>query len=185
MQIDQLIDAVIGREGGYADHPADRGGPTRWGVTQAVARAHGWQGDMRRFPREEAAAIYRKLYWQRPGFDRVSALAPMTAAELFDAGVNMGPATAIAFLKRTLNALNRGGVDYPDIDTAPVIDDAALAALSGFLAKRGADGEAVLLAALRALRGERYIRLAETRPANEAFLFGWLANRVSSLKEAI
>ncbi|MES2753138.1 MAG: glycosyl hydrolase 108 family protein, partial [Pseudomonadota bacterium] len=28
-----LIDAVIGREGGYSNHPADRGGPTRWGVT--------------------------------------------------------------------------------------------------------------------------------------------------------
>lgn len=30
MDIDSLIDEVIGREGGYANHPADRGGPTRW-----------------------------------------------------------------------------------------------------------------------------------------------------------
>jgi len=37
----ELIDRVIGVEGGYADHPADRGGPTRWGITQAVARAYG------------------------------------------------------------------------------------------------------------------------------------------------
>jgi hypothetical protein len=34
------------------------------------------------------------------------------------------------------------------------------------------------LKALDALQGERYIRLAERRPANEAFLYGWLANRV-------
>lgn len=36
--IDRLIDAVIAREGGFSDHPADRGGATRWGITEAVAR---------------------------------------------------------------------------------------------------------------------------------------------------
>ena len=46
------------------------------------------------------------------------------------------------------------------------------------MAKRRAGGEAVLLKALEALQGERYLRLAETRPANEAFLYGWLANRI-------
>ena len=55
--IDRLIDEVISLEGGYSDHPADRGGPTRWGVTEAVARAHGYAGSMRHFPRAQAAAI--------------------------------------------------------------------------------------------------------------------------------
>jgi hypothetical protein len=41
-------------------------------------------------------------------------------------------------------------------------------------------GETVLLRALEALQGERYLRLAEKRPANEAFLYGWLANRIGS-----
>ena len=36
----------------------------------------------------------------------------------------------------------------------------------------------MLLRALEALQGERYLRLAEKRPANEAFLYGWLANRI-------
>ena len=44
MTIDTLIDGVIGREGGYSNHPADKGGPTRWGVTEAVARANGYRG---------------------------------------------------------------------------------------------------------------------------------------------
>jgi lysozyme family protein len=56
-----------------------------------------------------------------------------------------------------------------------------LAALDAFLETRGKqDGEAVLLRALEALQGERYLRLAERRPANEAFLYGWLANRTGS-----
>ena len=45
-------------------------------------------------------------------------------------------------------------------------------------------GEAVLLRALEALQGERYLRLAERRPANEAFLYGWLANRIGSSQDA-
>jgi hypothetical protein len=36
----------------------------------------------------------------------------------------------------------------------------------------------VLLRALEAVQGERYLRLAEKRPATEAFLSGWLANRI-------
>ena len=31
MTIEQLIDDVIGREGGYVDHPADRGGTDQMG----------------------------------------------------------------------------------------------------------------------------------------------------------
>jgi lysozyme family protein len=178
ISIEQLIDEVIGREGGYSNHPADRGGATRWGVTEAVARAHGYRGDMRSFPREEAVAVYRRLYWIRPGFDQIAMRAPHVAAELFDTGVNMGPGTATGFLKRTLNALNRGEVDYDDIGTAPIIDAATLTALDAFMAKRGTTGEIILLKALEALQGERYLRLAETRPANEAFLYGWLANRI-------
>jgi lysozyme family protein len=177
--IDQLIDEVLAREGGYSNHPADRGGATRWGVTEAVARAHGYRGDMHSFPREDAAQVYRRLYWVKPGFDQVATRAPKVAAELFDTGVNMGPGTATGFLKRTLNALNRGEVDYDDIGTTPIIDAATLAALDAFMTKRGAGGEAILLKALEALQGERYLRLAETRPANEAFLYGWLANRIS------
>ena len=43
---------------------------------------------------------------------------------------------------------------------------------------RGKGGETVLLRAMEALQGERYIALAERRPSQEAFLYGWLANRV-------
>jgi len=178
MDIATLIDAVIGREGGYSNHPADKGGPTRWGITEAVARTHGYGGDMRSFPRADAVAIYRRIYWERPGFDRVADHAPMLAAELFDTGVNMGPAVATAFLRRALNALNRGATDYPDIAAAGGADDKLVTALAAFLVRRGRPGEAVLLKAIEALQGERYLDIAERRPANEAFVYGWLANRL-------
>ncbi len=176
--IDDLVNAVIDREGGYNDHPADRGGATCWGITEAVARANGYTGDMRHFSREAAAAIYRRIYWLRPGYDQVAARAPAVAAELFDTGVNMGPAVASAFLQRALNALNRGALDYPDVLLDGRVGPQTLGALDGFLEMRGTAGETVLLKAVEALQGERYLSLAERRPANEAFLYGWLANRI-------
>lgn len=177
--VDALIGELIEREGGYVNHPADKGGPTCFGITEAVARAHGYGGAMRSLPQDEAAAIYRRLYWLRPGFDAVATRSPAVAAELFDTGVNMGPAVAATFVQRALTALNRNGRDYPDLTPDGRIGAVTLAALDAFLAIRGkASGETVLLRALEALQGERYLRLAERRPANEAFLYGWLANRI-------
>lgn len=179
LDADRLIDGVIDREGGYADQPADKGGPTCFGITEAVARANGYAGAMDKLPRPEAAAIYRRLYWSRPGLDEVAKRSARVAAELLDTGVNMGPAVAITFLQRALTALNRNGKDYPDLTPDGRVGPATLAALDSFLGVRGqSGGETVLLRALEALQGERYLRLAERRPANEAFLYGWLANRI-------
>lgn len=177
--IDTLIDALLEREGGYVNHPADRGGPTCYGITQEVARAQGNYGPMRSLPRSEAADIYARLYWHRPRFDAVALISPSIAAELFDTGVNMGPAVAATFLQRALTALNRNASYYPDLVPDGRVGPTTLAALERFFAVRGKGaGEAVLLRALEALQGERYLRLAERRPANEAFLYGWLANRI-------
>jgi lysozyme family protein len=181
MSVEDLIDELIEREGGYVCHPADRGGPTRFGITEAVARAHGYGGAMAALPRDEAAAIYRRLYWLRPRFDQVAERTPRVAAELFDTGANMGPAVAATFIQRALTALNRGGKDYPDLVPDGRVGPATIAALDAFIEARGTrGGETVLLRALEALQGERYLRLAEKRPANEAFLYGWLANRIGS-----
>lgn len=184
MTIDELIDALIEREGGFANHPADRGGRTKYGITEAVARAQGYRGAMRNLPRDEAATIYKRLYWLRPRFDQVAKRSAKIAAELFDTGVNMGPAVAATFLQRALSALNRERKDYPDLVPDGKIGPATLAALDAFLKIRRPGGEAVLLRALDALQGERYLRLAERRPANEAFLYGWLANRLGSMESA-
>jgi lysozyme family protein len=179
VDVDGLIDALIDREGGFVADAADRGGPTCFGITEAVARANGYRGAMRQLPRSEAAAIYRRLYWLRPRFDEVAKRSGSLAAELFDTGVNMGPAVAATFLQRALTALNRNTKDYPDLTPDGRIGPTTLAALDTFLALRGrSSGETVLLRALEALQGERYLRLAERRPANEAFLYGWLANRI-------
>jgi hypothetical protein len=115
VDIDALIDALIDREGGYANRAADKGGPTCFGITEAVARAQGYAGPMRQLPRADAAAIYRRIYWLRPRLDEVAKRSQRVAAELFDTGVNMGPAVAITFLQSAHRAQPQCvGLSRPD-----------------------------------------------------------------------
>jgi len=97
----------------------------------------GYAGAMAELPRDEAATIYRRLYWLRPRFDQVAERTPRVAAELFDTGANMGPAVAATFLQRALTALNRGGKDYPDLTPDGRVGPATLAALDAFLEAAG------------------------------------------------
>lgn len=181
MSIEKQIDGAIGREGDYSNHPADKGGPTRWGVTEQVARAYGYKGDMRVFPREIAVDIYRKRYWERPGFDQVAKRFPRVAEELFDTGINMGQQVAGKFLQRALNLLNASASHYPDIGVDGDLGPMTMHALDAFKAKRGAAGEAVLLKTLDGFQLARYADITEAREANEAFFYGWVANRVGAL----
>jgi len=179
INISAMLEALLEREGGFVDNPLDKGGATNFGLTVSVARAAGWAGAMRDVPRDFAIAVYRQRYWSVPRFDAVATVAPGVAAELFDTGVNMGPEAAVGFLQRSLNALNRLGRDWPDIVVDRVIGSATLDALRRLIALRGTAGEATLLKALNALQGTRYIELAESRQANESFLYGWLSSRVA------
>lgn len=176
---EKLVMALLRREGGFVNHPDDRGGATAFGITEAVAREEGYTGPMRALTRAQAIEIYRQRYWVAPGFDLIACLSTAVAEELFDTGVNMGPKEAVRFLQRALNALNRQERDYADLAVDGAAGPKTREALAAFLKARGREGETVLLTALRCLKGERYVALAESRSANESFVYGWLKNRVA------
>jgi len=74
--------------------------------------------------------------------------------------------------------------DFADLVPDGRIGQRTLDAIGRYFEARGKrGGETVLLRALEALQGERYLRLAERRPANESFLYGWLANRIGTVTE--
>jgi len=179
MTIDDILDKVIAKEGGFVDHPDDRGGATNWGITERVARAAGYQGEMHALPRSEAVRIYRRRYVEAPGFDKIAALSVPIAAELIDTGINMGTGTAGRFLQRALNVLNRQQRDFADLMVDGQSGPATLGALRRFLEVRGTLGEAVMVKALDGQQCTRYIEIAEARPANESFMMGWLQHRVA------
>lgn len=174
----KIIDDLIAREGGYSDNPADKGGKTMYGITEAVARASGYAGDMRNLPRDFAVAVYTRTYIKQPGFEPIIALHAGLAEELIDTAVNMGAAVPGPWLQRLLNALNQRGTAWPDLTVDGKVGPATLAALAALLKKRGELGATVLLRGLNALQAVRYLEITEAREANEDFFFGWMANRV-------
>jgi lysozyme family protein len=177
--INQLIDEIIKREGKFSNHPADRGGPTMYGITQNTARAYGYQGKMQELPRATAEDIYKEQYWRDPGFDQVGSILPTVAEELADTGVNMGPQRAAKMLQRALNVLNRGEHEYPNISVDGKIGKMSMYALNKFIVKRGAKNAAkVLLRLLDAQQAVRYMEIAEANPSQEEFMYGWVLNRV-------
>lgn len=173
MKINEYITKLIEREGGFSDNPKDKGGPTRFGITEQVARAYGYKGAMPLLPRELAAIIYRSQYWSDPKFDEVNKLSEPLAEKLLDIGVNMGPMIAARFLQRALNTLNRNALSYPDIATDGVLGPMSLTALSDYIKSRGPEGLVILHDMLRAQQRVRYMEISERNPSQEEFAYGW------------
>lgn len=173
-----IINRVVGREGRYSNNPHDLGGETMWGITKGVARANGYMGEMKDMPRDVAVAIYIKNYVNAPGFNRIEAVSERIAEEMIDTGVNVGTSFPAIWLQRTLNVLNQQGRFYPDLEVDGKIGRKTVDSLKSVLAKRGAEGERVILNMLNAFQAVRYLEITEARPSNETFFYGWMVNRV-------
>lgn len=102
---DPFFERLMEHEGGYVNHPSDPGGETMWGVTQRVARAHGYHGPMRKLPKETAKRIAEKSYWQAMHGDE---LPRAVAWQVLDAAYNHGNRQAVKFLQRAVGASDDG-----------------------------------------------------------------------------
>lgn len=129
MTFDEAFEALLRAEGGYSDHPADPGGATRFGVTQAVARSEGYKGDMREYPLSDAKRVYRKRYWTALRLEEVP---PGIRFDLFDAAVNSGTAQAIKWAQRILQIPDDGKVGPVTIQALNTVN------VNKFLAKYNA-----------------------------------------------
>ena len=172
-----ILGAVFALEGGYADNPADPGGKTNHGITEQVARQHGYQGDMRELPKGFAERIYAQDYIERPNFHRVIALSPAVGEELVDAGVNAGPGRAARWFQQSLNHLSRGGADYPLVAADGQVGAKTLAAYQALERKRGRVKACELtLKLIDVQQGAHYMGL--NKPM---FIVGWADNRLGNV----
>lgn len=184
MKVEQLINGILDVEGEkFTNDPSDSGGPTKWGITQATLSE--WLGypatiaEVAALKRPVAYNIYFHRYYTRPGFDKIARISALVAEELTDTGVNCGVARAGMFLQRSLNALNLNGTKYADVEVDGDCGERTREALSAYIKWRGGEGETVLMRALNCLQGEYYIELAEKRPKDEKYVYGWLLQRAA------
>lgn len=115
MNFDQSFIRLLGNEGGYTNNLHDPGGLTNWGITQAVARANGFTGDMRDLKQDQAKVIYRKLYWDTIQADT---LPEAVRFDVFDAAVNSGVGQATRWLQRALGVEADGVIGPATLDAA-------------------------------------------------------------------
>jgi len=107
IDIEQIITEVIDREGRrYTNHPADRGGPTKFGITlKALARYRGeavTAADVAALQEPEARDVYRANYLVAPGFVKIHD--PYVMVLAFDCGVNHGTDRATRWLQELSGA---------------------------------------------------------------------------------
>ncbi len=181
--ISSIIDDVIEREGPtFTNDPADSGGPTKYGVTLDAWREYvgpiAQVSDIENLTPQQAHEFFHWKYVKRPRLDEVVAISISLGARLVDAGVLCGPPIAIQLLQRSLNALNMNASKYPDVDVDALIGTETIAALRSYIEWRGDEGIKILLEAVECLLGARFIEIAERRPKDEKWLYGWLRNRV-------
>ena len=84
---DDAFSAICGEEGKYVDNLADPGGATMYGITERVARAHGYTGDMHALPLTLAKTIAKTDYWDKFQCDQFD---PRIGYLVFDAAFNGG-----------------------------------------------------------------------------------------------
>lgn len=126
MNIEQALKHLLGNEGGYSDNPADPGGKTMYGVTERVARAFGYKGEMRDLPLSTATEIYRKNYWAPIKADQ---LPDALRFHVFDAAVNSGVSQAVKFLQRAAGVTEDGVIGPQTLSAANRVSVAKYSAI--------------------------------------------------------
>ena len=169
--VDSLINDVLGKEGGYVHHPADKGGPTKYGITQATLGK--WCGvpvterDVRLLSEDHAREIYKSEYLEKPGIYRLpEILQPL----VFDMAVNHGPGKAIKLLQEVVDRMSGKTIAHDG-----KIGKITVAACN--IAVNVYGKEVVRQLILR--RKDFYRSIVDSDPTQAVFLDGWL-NRADS-----
>lgn len=164
----RIIEELLRREGGYVNHPADRGGPTNFGITQKTLSA--WRKrsvsaqEVKDLQEPEAREIYASLFIAEPKLDQVQDVALREL--LVDCAVNHGPGRAVKWLQMAVGA-----------DPDGILGPRTLEALS---TQRAVD----LYRRVLATRIVFYGQLISKDRSQAAFAGGW-AKRAAEFVEAL
>ena len=173
-----IVASVFLFEGGYVNNPKDPGGATNHGITERVARANGFEGDMRNLPKSKAEEIYIKDYISKPGYKEIIAISPAVGHKLVDAGVNTGTSRSSRWFQQSLNAVNRGGKDYPNVVISGSVDFTTVAAYKALSNKRGkVEACKMILKMMDAHQTMHYLSLKK----QDTFTPGWIINRIGNV----
>lgn len=152
----RALNLILDHEGGYVNDPKDPGGETKYGISK---RAYPHLS-IRDLTKEQAAAIYRKDYWNKVRGDSIH---PAVAIVAFDIAVNMGVSVAIKMLQHAVDERQDG-----------IFGDKTLAGIKGH-------ASAYIVERMTTARILRYASL----PTFNRFGSGWVRRSVETLVFAL
>lgn len=162
---DELIRNVVRREGGYVNHPADKGGPTKYGITKKTLAAY--RGvpndsltaqDVRNLTEDEAVAIYKQDYYTPA---RITQMPSKTQELAFDMSVNHGVTGGANITRRALRSM---GVDIP----------ATGGTNNSLISAMNSVNQDDLYDAMVKTRVQTYYAIVQKDPTQKVFINGWL-----------
>lgn len=146
------VHEVLELEGFFSDDPKDRGGRTKYGITQGLwnnyrnGRAY-MSADVAEISMETAIEIYHKLFWTDLQCQHIPS--QLVATELFEAAVNTGPNRGVKMLQAACNYNRKEGWEVLREDG--VLGPITLAFVRRLLR------EGYELPLFKAMNGEQYI----------------------------
>ena len=173
-------------EGGYVDDPDDPGGKTKYGVTERTFEYAKMKGivnkeSVKDIEKEDVEAIYKSLYWERLGCDRM----PLWVAVLvFDTGVNQGLHWSGLHLQRALNDLKEHHKKAPvfALKEDGIIGPKTLIAVNAMTLDSLEEVKSLFIRLYCVNRDLRYVELVFKNKRLEKFLKGWFL-RTSALQD--
>lgn len=154
----ELISEILRREGeAFTNHPEDRGGPTKWGITQKAwseyIDRYATAADIAAISETNARIFYQKEYVLKPNFDMIE---DERLRELvIDCGVNHGTRRAAKWLQRAASVKQDGVVGPKTLEAVNMSSPTSL-----FLR-------------LSAYRIKLYGKLVTKDPTQAKFAWGW------------
>lgn len=175
--IDLYVEDILRKEGGYVNHPNDKGGPTNYGITQRTLS--GYLGrpasikEVKNLTVETAKEIYLASYFYKP---RINGFPEAIQHVCLDMSVNHGPRNTVRMVQRTLakSALVQIEVD-------------GVAGPNTFKAAKKVYDEmgAYLINAIVDERIIFYEAIVQRNPSQSVFLKGWLRRARSFYVEVV
>jgi lysozyme family protein len=157
---DACLEFVFWVEGIYSDLKMDKGGATKYGISQA-AYPH---IDIPNLDKETAQFLYKRDYWTPVGAELLPG--PL-AAYLFDAAVNCGTFQSSKWLQRALNSLGH------NLSVDGVIGKKTLAVVE-------IHSVPVIVELVGIFRRRHYYQITKKAPSQRVFGEGWMerANKI-------
>lgn len=170
--LDQALGYLLEEEGGWSDHPNDRGGKTMWGVTQATYNAYRKKTgkpsqSVKLITKEECRELYRSEYWNAAGCDKL----PWPISYItFDAAVNSGASRSLRWTQAGLGMKADGIVGPQTVSAAKAVIDSS-------------DGSKIL--AILDQRVQFLTALVKKDTTQLVFLLGWWRRTMRVLGRAL